>query len=48
MSREDKTQCTCDREHEEHPCPYQEDINNNIEYVCSCCPHCEQQCRMDI
>jgi len=34
---------------EPHPCPYQEEINDNHDpECCTCCPECEQQCRDDI
>lgn len=40
--------CTCDEDHQEHPCPYQSEINGNDEDHCKCCPYCERQCLMDI
>ncbi len=42
--------CTCaDHESDElHPCPYNEDINNDSTPCCTCCPYCEYQCCMDI
>ena len=40
--------CTCDKyQYEEHVCPYSEEINNNSDYLCNCCPYCEHQCAMD-
>ncbi len=44
--------CTCDEDYEdyeeEHSCPYQADVNNDPEAMCSCCPHCTQECANDI
>lgn len=41
--------CTCDVESIElHPCPYQEDINENFEDYCNCCEECVYQCVQDI
>lgn len=31
-----------------HPCPYEEDINQDSETLCWCCKDCEEQCAMDI
>jgi hypothetical protein len=31
-----------------HPCPYQEDINNDPSDCCSCCDKCQQECCDDI
>ncbi len=33
---------------EEHICPYQEDINNNRDFTCTCCADCRWQCAQDI
>ncbi len=33
---------------EEHPCPYQQDVNNNATFRCNCCAACEQNCRDDV
>ncbi len=40
--------CTCDREYEEHTCPFSEEINDDHESLCTCCPYHEQQCREDV
>jgi len=31
-----------------HPCPFQEEINNNSETLCDCCDECAHECAMDI
>jgi hypothetical protein len=33
---------------ENHPCPYNQDINNDKEDNCNCCEACCQQCANDI
>lgn len=33
---------------EMHPCPYQEDINDEHEDYCFCCEDCQQECADDI
>ena len=33
---------------DEHPCPYQEDINGDFENNCFCCEDCQQECADDI
>jgi hypothetical protein len=41
--------CTCDKHHyDEHTCPFAEEINDDSETLCNCCPYCEYQCAMDI
>lgn len=32
---------------EEHPCPFQTEVNGNADYRCTCCEACEQNCRDD-
>ncbi len=32
----------------QHPCPYNEDINNCSDNVCNCCDKCAYECAMDI
>jgi hypothetical protein len=27
-----------------HPCPFEEEINDNPDELCTCCPDCEQEC----
>jgi hypothetical protein len=39
--------CTCNEEHEEHTCPFAEEIHGS-DALCTCCPECEDQCAMDI
>jgi hypothetical protein len=39
-----KNQATC----EPHPCPFQEDVNNDHEDRCNCCSDCQHECAMDI
>lgn len=48
--RQDDTECTCEayESDELHPCPYAEDIDNDPTPCCTCCPHCESECAMDI
>ena len=29
---------------EEHTCPYQEEINGNSEFTCTCCAECRTAC----
>jgi hypothetical protein len=42
-------ECTCNtEEHAEHTCPFAEEIGNDSETLCNCCPECEYQCAMDI
>jgi len=31
-----------------HTCPYREDVNNDSETLCTCCPDCKHECAMDI
>ena len=31
-----------------HPCPYQEEINQDYTAMCTCCSDCEGQCLGDI
>ncbi len=45
---EEDKKCTCAEETEDHTCPYQEEINEDYESMCSCCEECEYQCSMDI
>lgn len=48
MSRKPKY-CTCKQnDDEEHNCSYEEEINDNYEFKCTCCKFCEQECRDDI
>lgn len=48
LTEESRNSCTCDTyEWLGHPCPYQEDINDDHDSVCHCCPFCSQQCYED-
>ena len=41
--------CTCNKYHyEDHTCPFAEEINNDSESMCNCCPYCEYECAMNI
>jgi len=31
-----------------HTCPYQQDVNDDDESLCTCCPDCQYECGMDI
>jgi len=42
------TKCNAKPSPEPHGCPYEEDINDNHEFRCSCCPSCTQECVDDI
>jgi hypothetical protein len=46
----DEEECTCDdyAPWELHPCPFQSDVNDDPDDFCSCCPHCESECAMEI
>lgn len=49
MDELEVNKCKCGEEGENlHTCPYQEDINNDNEYMCNCCDYCTQQCMNDI
>lgn len=42
-------ECTCNtEEHEEHTCPFLEEIHDDDESLCNCCLECEYQCAMEI
>jgi len=41
--------CRCGGDEvDEHTCPYAEDINDDHETLCRCCPKCQQDCADDI
>ena len=41
--------CTCDKHHyDNQTCPFAEDINDDSDTMCNCCPYCEQECAWDI
>lgn len=47
MSEPEK--CTCKEQcYEEHPCPFAQEICDDHEKRCNCCPYCTYQCAMDI
>ncbi len=45
---EETDKCTCDIEYEEHTCPFSEEIHDDHESLCTCCPYCEHNCAMDV
>lgn len=52
QKRSDKTErCQCCKLNPAEPihsCPYAEDVNNDPDTRCNCCPACQHQCLMDI
>ena len=40
--------CTCENCYDPHTCPYQEDVNDDDEYTCTCCPYCTSECVLAI
>ncbi|RPJ40053.1 MAG: hypothetical protein EHM35_00155 [Planctomycetaceae bacterium] len=41
--------CTCNEyEWGAHSCPFEEEINDNYEEGCCCCPYCTQECVWEI
>jgi hypothetical protein len=40
--------CTCGEDREPHPCPYSEEINDNHEDECTCCPVCTERCAEEV
>ena len=40
-------ECKNDAE-EYHLCPYSQEINDDFETECKCCPDCTEDCAMDI
>jgi hypothetical protein len=40
--------CGLEEKQEPHPCPYQEEMNDDRETLCTCCPDCEKNCRLSI
>lgn len=43
-----RTGCKNQPTPETHPCPYQEDVNNDPSDHCNCCDACQQECCDDI
>jgi hypothetical protein len=33
---------------EEHPCPYQVEMDGNDDNYCNCCSECTENCAMDV
>ena len=48
METEKEIYCTCKEGHEEHTCPYAEEIHGDSETLCTCCPYCESNCADEI
>jgi hypothetical protein len=47
--KEFEDRCTCDEyEWEEHNCPFSEEILDDPEDYCTCCPYCAQECSYNI
>ncbi len=34
--------------YEPHGCPFAEEVHDNYEFQCTCCPLCTYECSMDI
>lgn len=51
-SSDDKVHLTCSKcsgqGREDHPCPFNEDVNNDSTTLCNCCSECTQNCADDI
>lgn len=48
---QDDALCDCDTQVGKitpHTCPYREDIYDDRETLCRCCPYCRAQCAEDI
>ena len=45
---EEKEGCTCSNGYDDHTCPFSEEIHNDSDSLCNCCPECEYQCGQDI
>ena len=37
-----------DKQQEPHTCPFLDDVHDDKETLCTCCPDCEQDCCDDI
>lgn len=48
MANEENNNNCNHEEVEAHTCPYSEEINNDYETLCTCCPCQERECSMDI
>ncbi len=40
--------CQEPKSEQPHRCPYQEDVNDNSEFMCHCCETCTSECAADI
>jgi len=41
--------CTCEKHgYDSHTCPFAEEILDDSEKKCNCCPYCENECSMAI
>lgn len=40
--------CKENEAEKKHPCPYEEDINDNSSNYCKCCDECRDDCIQDI
>lgn len=40
--------CEINPSQELHTCPFKEEIYDDHEFLCDCCPECTYECRMDI
>ena len=43
-----RTGCKNEQSGDSHPCPFQEDVNNDSDFECFCCEDCTHECAMDI
>jgi len=42
------TSCMRNKATKPHPCPFQKEINNMPDTLCTCCSDCQHECFMDI
>ena len=40
--------CGAEGRIEDHPCPYQTEINGDFGFQCNCCDECRTDCIMEI
>lgn len=41
--------CDCERDRlRPHVCPYQEEIDGDVDSLCTCCEKCERECAWDV
>lgn len=49
VKHQENGKCKCGAPGEpEHPCPFSQDVYNDHERLCNCCPNCERRCAYDI